>query len=487
MNFDEIKTDDDLQKYITTEKHRLVGLQAEASSRYFDDKHHFQSALLAIDLRSIFHIITLKDTDEIFIYNTETGLYEGDGKIGYNTLKEKIKFILGNSYSEYHAKAVIDNIKATKFTNREDFVVPIQFIPVENGVLDISKNSVELINYSKKFYFTKKLFVIYDPIAECPKFQKFLKEILPEEKSRLQIQEMFGWTLWRNYTHQVAFMLVGEGSNGRSTLLNVLGHLLGNENVTSIPLHELCKNRFATAELYQKFANIAPDISKGKIEDSSSFKTLTGGDLLKAERKFCNPFYFVNYAKLIFSANKLPYTTDRSYAYYRRWMLIFFNIRFGDDGLPKDIKILEKITTPEEMSGILNWSLEGLKRLNEQGDFTERMSVEATRDYYNKLLSPTYSFIIDNIMETDEPDDFIPKSYLWQELLDYCEKNQLPKPTSQKKVAYVMKKHFTKIKTAQKTIEKRHIVRVWQFCRFVYNSDNLKLQEFLDGEVDDVS
>jgi putative DNA primase/helicase len=376
------------------------------------DKHNFLSALLATDLRSIFHIITLKDTEEIFIYNTETGLYEGGGKIGCNTLKEKIKFVLGNSYSDYHAKCVIDNIKATKYTNREDFTSPLKFIPVENGVLNISKNPVELTNNNEKFYFTKKLPATYNPDAKCPKFLKFLSEILPEEKFRLQIQEMFGWCLWRDYNHQVAFMLVGEGSNGRSTLLGVLRLLLGNENVISVPLQELCKSRFATAELYKKFANIAPDISKDKIEDSSGFKTLTGGDLLKAEKKFCNPFYFVNHSKLIFSANKLPYTTDKSYAYYRRWVLIFFRIKFGDDGSPRDIYILEKITTPEEMSGIINWSLEGLQRLNNQGVFSERMSVAETQDYYNKLLSPAYAFIIENITETYNSNDYIPKEYL---------------------------------------------------------------------------
>lgn len=436
-------------------------------------------AILSRDLRSTFDIITLKDTEEIFVYCTETGLYEG---LGDKTLKEKIKFILGTDYTEQNAKATINDIKACKYTNREEFVTPIEFIPVENGILDISKNPVELSEYSEKYYFTKKLPVTSDPNAKCPKFLKFLSEVLPEEKYRLQIQEMFGWTLWRHYNHQVAFMLVGEGSNGRSTLLSVLRHLLGNENVTSIPLQELCKSRFATAELYKKFANIAPDISKDKIEDSSSFKTLTGGDLLKAEKKFRNPFYFVNYAKLIFSANKLPYTTDKSYAYYRRWILIFFKVKFGDGDVLKDLNILEKITTPEELSGILNWAIQGLQRLNKQREFSERMTVEETRDYYNKLLSPTYSYIINNITETEEPDDFIPKPYLWQELLDYCEKNQLPKPTSQKQVAYIIKKHFPNIKTAQKTIEKRRTVRVWQYCRFVNNCDNLKLLEFLDVE-----
>jgi phage/plasmid-associated DNA primase len=138
-----------------------------------------------MDLRSIFRIVTLKDNPkEIYIYNSETGLYESEG---YETLRAKIAYVLGNSYSENHARATIYDITAHTHVKREDFTAPIQFIPVENGVLDISKNPVELLDYSGKFYFTKKLPVTYNPKAKCPKFLKFLKEILPEEKFRLQI------------------------------------------------------------------------------------------------------------------------------------------------------------------------------------------------------------------------------------------------------------------------------------------------------------
>jgi len=184
--------------------------------------------------------------------------------------------------------------------------------------------------------------------------------------------------------------------------------------VSSQSLQELCNNRFSKAELYRKFVNIAPDIPGVKIADSSIFKELTGGDLLTAEKKFHHPFSFVNYPKLIFSANKLPYSRDKTYAYYRRWMLIFFDVIFGDSGHPVDKNMLKKITGPEELSGILNWASEGLSRLNEQGDFTGRLSVDETRVYYERLVNPVYTFISDCITETDDDQDFIPKDYLWK-------------------------------------------------------------------------
>ncbi len=147
----------------------LVMLKADASSRYWNDKKEFVAPLLSMDLRRILHIVTLKDNPkEINIYNPETGLYESEG---YQTLRAKIAFILGNACSEYHARAVIYNITAKTLTKREDFTVSIQFVPFKNGILDISKNPVKLINYSEKFYFTKKLPTTYNP--EVKSFSSF--------------------------------------------------------------------------------------------------------------------------------------------------------------------------------------------------------------------------------------------------------------------------------------------------------------------------
>lgn len=445
------------------------------SGQYFDKKAKFQPAILSKDLQKHYDIVTLKDNDDIYIYNTAIGLYENNGR---KTIREKVKNALGIDYQENYAKAVIDDITASTYIGREEFTTPIQLIPVQNGILDISQNPAKLMPHDKKYYFTNQLPIKYTPEAKSPKFLKFHEEILPEEKFRMQIQEMFGWCLWRDYHQQVAFMLIGEGSNGRSTLLGVLRCLLGEHNITAQPLQELCGNRFATAELYKKFANIAPDIPGDKIMDSSSFKTLTGGDALKAERKFCNPFNFVNYAKLIFSANKLPYSSDKTYAYYRRWMLIFFNIKFGDDGNKVNKHILEEITTPEEMSGVLNWALEGLRRLNEHGDFTGRLSVEETRKYYDRLVSPAYTFVSDCITETDKSEDYIPKDYLWNVLIKYCEKNHLPKPTSQKQIAGIIKRNFRNVKPMQRTVDKPHTY-VWSNCKFSDAKMDLEYNEWL--------
>src|SRR5437867_9784848 len=117
-----------------------------------------------------------------------------------------------------------------------------------------------------------------------------------------------------------AVMLLGPGSNGESLLLKLIVAMLGADNVSSVTLQGLSEDRFATAELFGKLANVAGDIDAKPVEGSGAFKTLTGEDSVTAERKYGQPFKFVNYATLIFSANEWPVSHDQTDAYFSRWI-----------------------------------------------------------------------------------------------------------------------------------------------------------------------
>ena len=108
-------------------------------------------------------------------------------------------------------------------------------------------------------------------------------------------------------------------------------------------------------------ANTFADLKSDKLTNTGPFKMLVSGDFIRAQNKFCNPFEFQNYAKLIFSANEIPQSEDKSYAYFRRWIILFFeNVFEGDNN---DTKLIEKLTTDEELSGLLNLSLIALRQL----------------------------------------------------------------------------------------------------------------------------
>ena len=120
------------------------------------------------------------------------------------------------------------------------------------------------------------------------------------------IEEILGWCLLPDARFQKAVMLTGEGENGKSVFLDLIGDLLGDANVSNVALHDLEDNRFRAAELYGKLANIFADLDERGLKSSTMFKTLTTGDRVTAERKHAHPFSFRSYAKLLFSANKIP-------------------------------------------------------------------------------------------------------------------------------------------------------------------------------------
>ncbi len=430
------------------------------SSMFFDKKHQeFQPSLLSSVIQKKYHIKTMKDNEEIYIYNPDTGIYEHT--IGNLPLKKIVAKYLGSEYLERYATLVIDDLKVHTDMSRDDFKPPLKYVNVINGVIDISDLPIkELLPHSPDYFFTWRLPVAYKKNGECPVFLKALEGMLPNEISRTQIQEMFGWCLWRDYHIQDVFVLIGDGNNGKDTLLNVLIKLLGKGNYSSVPLQALCEDKFMAAELYQKMANVMAELPKGKIKDSSIFKSLTGGTSIPAQHKFGHPFEFVNFAKLIFAANEMPDSYDKTFAYYRRWMIILFAVRFGTTGHPIDKHILEKITTPDELSGILNWALEGLQRLHGQEEFTGKMTVEEIKEYYEQLTSPINAFISENIIETNNQVDFIPKDYLMEEIGKFCEEKKLLKP-SPHQLTGVIKRNFSNnvwlgLKFADKKRQKRY-------------------------------
>lgn len=258
-----------------------------------------------------------------------------------------------------------------------------------NGVFDLT--TYELTPFDHELYALNGLPVTYDPEAQCPKILAYLDQITSSEEDKLALQEWIGYHLVRGYPYQKAMMLLGDGANGKSTFLNLLIAFLGQNNISNVELYSLVSNRFSEADLYGKLGNLAPDISDDELKRTGKFKALTGGDRIRAEYKGLNAFHFVNYAKLSFSANKLPMTPDTSPAFFRRWLLITFPFKF--EGSTCNTNLLEEITTEEELSGLLNWGLLGLKRLRENNSFTISESTIALQQEYLILSDPIRSWI----------------------------------------------------------------------------------------------
>jgi len=320
----------------------------------------------------------------IYYYDETKGTWYPKGELLIRGLSY---FLLDNLAKRYYIEETLALIRDTNYIPREKLDHDINRLPLENGTLNI--NTLKIEPFSHTHYALTHLPVTYDPAATCPKTISFMEDICPQDRETLQ--EWIGFHLLRDYRYQKCVQLIGEGNNGKSTFLRLLEAFLGKENVSNATLYELVSGRFAKADLYGKLANIASDISPDELKRTGAFKAFTGGDYVRAEMKHQNAFKFLNYAKLSFSANRLPPTPDESDAFFRRWILISFPNTFEPPNL--DTTIIDKITTPQELSGLLNWAIQGLKRLKQNGGFTNSLSTEHLRQTWKLLSNPINGFL----------------------------------------------------------------------------------------------
>ncbi|RLI19441.1 hypothetical protein DRO54_08480, partial [Candidatus Bathyarchaeota archaeon] len=384
--------------------------------RYKDEKGRFCPELLAQEIMNDYRFITMMDNEQIYVYRD--GFYQPIGEV---IIKAECSKRLGPEYRKNRATEVIDYIKTKTYVKRRE--EPPNLIPLANGVLDL--NTMELKPHSPGYMFLNKLPVNYNPNADCPNIKRFLREITATEEDVNILLEVIGFCLYRDYFIAKALMLVGGGANGKSTFLNLVKAFLGFENVSSRSLHDLEENRFAKADLHHKLANIYADLPDKALFRTGTFKMLTGKDPITAERKFQNSFQFVNYAKLLFSANKVPEAYDDTDAFFRRWIIVVFPNQFVGDRA--DPRILEKLTTEEELSGLLNLALKALKGLLERGEFSYSKTTEEIRQDYIRKSSPIAAFVMD-CLEVD-PDAMIVKKELYALFAAYCRMRNIPTVT----------------------------------------------------------
>lgn len=370
-----------------------------------------------------FHFRTIVDQNsgskDVFYY--KNGYYHPGGEF---IIKKLCNLYLKDKTTNARKREVVGYIEDSDFAFREDLEPEAHILNLRNGVLNI--HTGELKEHSYDYGFINQLPIEYDETAECPKIMQFMKEIFPDTYKKYidVIQEMFGYCLLRKYFIHVAFILYGGGRNGKSVLLNLLCNMLGKDNYSTRQLHELMGDKFAKADLFGKMANICTEISGREISDGANFKALTGGDWVTGRYIYRGPFVFKNYAKLIFNSNKIPPTQDKTFAFYQRWKIIVFSQTFPR-GEPRTIPNLdEKLSTPEELSGLLNWCIEGLKRLLANKDFTKATHEEDESEQYEKLSNPEVAFIND-FLEIDA-DSRLEKEEVYTRYKTWCEANMYP-------------------------------------------------------------
>ncbi|XZM54325.1 DNA primase family protein [Clostridium perfringens] len=333
----------------------------------------------------------LSETRDVY-YGGESFLIYENGVYNISGEKEAGRIIMDYMLPNYCIMASIrdcrDQWDILVSKDFDDFNRNPYLVNVRNGLLDIRDMSFK--EHTPSYLSTVQLNVEYNPQVDCPQFKKFLNEVLDCKLIPL-VQEIVGYLLTTNTASQKAFVFWGPARTGKSTLLWVVEYLLlGKKNVSNIPWQEI-GDKFKTAELLGKLANVFSDLPSKSIDDTGIFKVVTGEDYLMAEKKNKNPFKFKPFARLVFSCNELPRNyVDRTEGFYRRLIIVPFNRQIEKSKIDKALKYKFQ----REKEGILNWALEGLKRLYENNfEFSENELTDGVKKEYKRENNNVISFV----------------------------------------------------------------------------------------------
>lgn len=306
------------------------------------------------------------------------------------------------SYIE-ETRAVLEEQFTSPFKTESDFDLGAhseelsKYIVVNNGMLDWKAK--KLIPWDPDYRTTLAFDVEYEANATCPNFEHYLSEWLPDEHVRMVVQEFLGYCLIPNTNFRKALFLYGKGRNGKSVFVEYIQEFFG--HLSSTLSYDALFQRFGPANLKDKLTNIYDDTNVSFAKDTGIAKNLIAGGSVSAEWKGKDYFTFTNIARLIFSAQETPRTSDNSLAWYDRWFFVKFPNTFRASNAKKS-EMLANMRA--EKSGIFNWMVAGLTRLMSQDGFTHSSTLNLYTQEYRGLNDNVVQFL-NTYCTTISPDD----------------------------------------------------------------------------------
>jgi putative DNA primase/helicase len=363
-----------------------------------------------------------RNHDFIYVYNGEY----------WNLINEyDLIDFLGNAAE----KMTVDKFLARYFNFRENLYKqflalahlpkPVRskdiiLVNLKNGTFEISPNNTRLKPFDYNDFITYQLPFEYKPDAIYPLFQSYLEKVLPDKALQNILSEYLGYVFIRTSTLKLEkiLLLLGKGANGKSVFYEIARSLLGEQNTSEYSLQSLTDERgYQRAMIANKLVNYASEIS-GKLE-TAIFKQIASGEPVEARLPYGTPFIMSDYAKLIFNCNELPKDVEHTEAYFRRFLIIPFNVTIPEG--EQDKQLSQKIIA-SELPGVFNWVLEGLKRLLKQKQFTYSATVEQAKEDY-KIESDTVKLFLEEIPYKPSHNSYLTVKLLYQEYRVFCMDN----------------------------------------------------------------
>lgn len=363
-------------------------------SRFFGGRtgRRFMPALLAKTIMQDIEVISSPEQGLIYRWN---GKFWEPYEISY--LRNKALVMMGQEASSARAADAANIVRDLSILKHgRKMNDQIDWICLGNAMFNLGTR--KLSPFEKNSYATYSLGIEYDPAKsyECPRWIQFLYEAIYDELVIREIQKFFGYCLTRETRYEKCLILIGPGGDGKSTLLNILQEMVGEDNCANVSMGAL-EDQFYRSRLVDKLLNVSSEV-ESKAFSSDVFKAIISGDKIGASFKHQTPFDFRPFCKLAFSSNKHPRILDNSEGFFRKLIVVEMKTQFTRYGAA-DIFLADKLLT--ELSGIFAWALEGLALLQAEG-FKSPPAIASALLEYKRSNNPVQCFVEDCILTCPE-------------------------------------------------------------------------------------
>ena len=273
---------------------------------------------------------------------------------------------------------------------------PGQWLAFRNGIVNLTDlmagGTGTLVGHTPEWFSATVLPYDFDPAAVCPIFTQCLEDWFPgDEGTRALVQEMCGYVLWPGLPIHGGFFLEGRGRNGKSTLIEVMQRMIGKSNYSNLPLEKF-QGEYSLTATIDKLANFATETDPGAKLPLATLKQFTAGDEMTTNRKYKDHVSFKPTTKLIVAWNERPIIKDTSDGFWSRIRMIPFTQTFPEGGSHTDTDLPDKLA--KELSGILNWSVVGLRRLLDRRRFTVSTVGQAASRGFRDQSDPLRAYFL---------------------------------------------------------------------------------------------
>ena len=316
------------------------------------------------------------------------------------------------------AEKLMEHFKIEALMRDDPYADPDKVqINLRNGTYEVNAGVRQLVDFKNTDNLFHQLHFDYDPKAVAPMFNTYLNQVLPDPQSQAVLAEYMGYIFTRTSTLKLekALLLYGSGANGKSVFYDIMCGMLGWENFSSYTLNSLTnENGYYRAKIEKKLVNYCSEISNK--QDVELFKMLASGEPIEARLPYKDPFIMMNYAKLVFNCNSLPKEVEATNAFFRRLIIIPFTQTIPEE--QQDHYLAKKIICAE-LSGVLNWVLDGLDRLLQQQRFSE---CDATKNAIAKYKkdSDSVQVFLDEFKYKKSDERYVKQNELYMHYSKFC-------------------------------------------------------------------